>query len=131
MHTISVLGVQHAFSPRPPRPMIASKPVWLAVGLPPDAMARTPPGAYPFMTGEHRGDDGSTTVRCLVGLAEKDLLGAFVSGGLGSGHDVSLFKTDEGEAFKTAGALKMPLMLVTEKTENHVSGWFDGVEPYS
>lgn len=129
MHTIHVLGAQHAFSPRPTRSMIVSKPVWLAVGLPPHKMARTNQDAYPFMTAEYQGNE--SLQRCLVGLTDKDIFRSILVEGTQLDNDISLLKTNEGEAFVIASRLKVPLLLISEITDNHLSGWFDDIEPYT
>ena len=107
--------------------MIVNKPVWLAVGLSTDGMTGRNYETYPFLTSEH-----DYSKRCLVALQNKSDFRKLVvaASELPKESDISMMKSNEGDAHTTAGLLKMPVFLISSVNDNHITGWMDDIEPY-
>lgn len=126
MRTVQILGARHAFAATPARATIASRPVWLAVGLSAEGMHGRARDTYPFMTSEHE-----HSRRCLVALQHESDLGRLVAAAIQPpGSDVSTVRSSEGEAHTTAALLKMPVLFISEVTDSHVTGWMDDDDWY-
>lgn len=127
MQSVRILGTRHAFSPLPARVSIVNKPVWLAVGLSADGMAGRASETYPLLTSEleHGG-------RCLVALQNRSDFRKLVAaaGETPGTTDISVIRSCEGDAHKTAALLRMSVLVVFAVHDEHVTGWVDEMEPY-